>query len=75
MDTSNIVRWKLDNNYWTFIAGSLNGTIGNRSTLFERPRYAILDPMDNLYVADRGNHRIQFFYAGQSNGIIIVGVT
>jgi hypothetical protein len=34
-----------------------------------------LDPMGNLYVADRDNYRIQFFFAGQSNGITIAGMT
>jgi hypothetical protein len=67
--TSNVVRWTLGNNYWTLIAGALNGTTGNSSTLFESPRYPALDPMGNLYVADKDNHRVQFFYAGQSNGV------
>jgi hypothetical protein len=31
--------------------------------------------MGNLYVADRDNHRIQFFLVGQSNGTTIAGIT
>ena len=34
-----------------------------------------LDSMGNIYVADRDNHRIQLFLAGQSNGTTIAGVT
>jgi DNA-binding beta-propeller fold protein YncE len=31
--------------------------------------------MGNMYVADRENHRILFFPVGQTNGIIIAGIT
>ena len=34
-----------------------------------------IDPMGNLYVADRNNHRIQFFLNGQLNGTTIAGIT
>jgi DNA-binding beta-propeller fold protein YncE len=67
--TNNVVRWILGDNHWTLIAGDYNGTLGNTSTLFQNPRDLTLDPMGNLYVADKDNHRIQFFFAGQSNGI------
>ena len=29
--------------------------------------------MGNVYVADTGNHRVQFYFAGQSNGTTIAG--
>jgi hypothetical protein len=31
--------------------------------------------MGNMYVADGFNYRIQFYYAGQSNGTTIAGIT
>ncbi len=31
--------------------------------------------MGNMYVADRNNQRIQFFYNGQLDGTIIAGIT
>ena len=34
-----------------------------------------LDYMNNMYVADSGNQRIQMFLAGQSNASTIAGVT
>jgi len=34
-----------------------------------------LDPMGNMYICDHGNQRIQIFYAGQTNGSTIVGIT
>jgi hypothetical protein len=73
--TNNIVRWILGDNHWTLIAGAYNGTFGNTSTLFQGPRDLTLDPMGNLYVADKDNHRVQFFFAGQSDGTTIAGVT
>lgn len=31
--------------------------------------------MNNMYVADRYNHQIQFFLPDQSNGLTIAGIT
>jgi hypothetical protein len=71
----NIVRWVLGDNHWTLVAGSDNGTSGITSTLFDSPTDLTLDPMGNLYVVDRLNHRIQFFLSGQSNGTTIAGIS
>jgi len=62
-----IVRYVLGSSYWTLIAGTTPAQ-------FNDPIEAIFDPMGNLYVADRGNNRIQFFYTGQLNGTTIAGV-
>ncbi|CAF1624001.1 unnamed protein product [Adineta ricciae] len=70
---NNIVRYVFGTNTWTLVAGNISGFAGNTSTHLNSPYEAILDPMGNLYVADRNNHRIQFFKAGQSNGITIAG--
>lgn len=35
----------------------------------------MLDPMDNMYVLDRYNYRVQLFLIGQSNGTTIAGAT
>jgi len=77
----NILRWKIGDLNWTLIAGELNRSVnvnqsrGNTPTRFNSPWEAILDPAGNLYVADRYNHRIQFFRPGQLNGTTIAGVT
>ena len=34
-----------------------------------------IPPMCNIYVADRSNHRVQFFMAGQLNATTIAGKT
>lgn len=72
---NNIVRWGLGASEWTRIAGSINGSYGNTSTLLFYPYDVTLDPMGNVYVADTQNHRIQFFLASQSDGVTIAGVT
>ncbi len=71
----NIVRWVFGASTWTLVAGSSNGTIGSTPTLLNYPADVTLDSMGNMYVADEGNQRIQFFLAGQSNGTTIAGVT
>ena len=71
----NIVRYVLGSSFWTLIAGDISGASGTTSTRFSAPTEATFDPMENLYVADRNNHRIQFFYAGQLNATTIAGIT
>ena len=71
----NIVRWVLGDNGWILVAGSNSGLIGITSSLLNYPTDVILDSMGNMYVSDEGNHRIQFFLAGQSDGTTIAGVT
>ncbi|CAF1189894.1 unnamed protein product [Adineta steineri] len=72
---NNIVRWVLGASSWTLVIGSPTGLSGDTSTLLNNPVGITLDPLGNIYVADSGNHRIQFFIAGQSNGTTIAGVT
>jgi len=70
---NNVVRWTLGQSTWDLIAGSPNGTNGNSSTNLNSPADVVLDSMGNVYVADTGNHRVQFYFAGQSNGTTIAG--
>ncbi|CAF0905321.1 unnamed protein product [Rotaria sordida] len=74
-DAHNVVRWILGASSWTLVAGSINGTSGNSSTLLSNPIGVMLDPMKNVYVIDRNNHRVQLFLTDQLNGITIAGVT
>lgn len=74
-DAHNIVRWVLGATSWTLLAGSASGNSGATSTLLSGPFHIKLDPFQNIYVVDIENHRIQFFYANQSVGITIAGVT
>jgi len=70
-----IVRYMLGSSFWTLIAGDISGVSGITPAQFNGPIEAIFDPMGNLYVAERNNNRIQFFYAGQLNATTIAGIT
>ena len=70
-----IVRYMLGSSFWTLIAGDISGVAGTAPTQLRNPNDATLDPMGNLYVADRGNNRIQFFYAEQLNATTIARIT
>ena len=72
---NNVVRWVIGASSWTLVAGNMNGSTGNIPTALNSPWDVTLDPMGNIYVADRFNHRIQFFLAGQMNGTSISGLT
>lgn len=71
----NILRWVIGASSWTLVAGSNSGVSGSTSTLFSYPTDVTLDSLGNMYVSDEGNHRVQFFRAGQMNGTTIAGVT
>ncbi|CAF1313629.1 unnamed protein product [Adineta steineri] len=55
----------------TIIAG--NGSNGLMANLLSTPCGIFVDTNFDLYVADSGNHRIQLFHFGQSNGTTVVG--
>lgn len=71
---NNVVRWEIGDTSWTLSAGNANGSAGQKSTELSAPISAVLDPMGNMYVVDRGNSRIQFFMPSQSSGVTIAGV-
>jgi len=73
MGMNTVVRWVVGASNWELVAGT-HGLGGSSSTQLFVPIGITLDPMGNLYVADAYNHRIQFFEAGQSNGLTIAGV-
>ncbi|CAF2736506.1 unnamed protein product [Rotaria sp. Silwood2] len=72
---NNIVHWVITQPTWTLLAGNSDGTAGTSSTALSAPIGVTLDSVGNMYVADTGNHRIQLFKVGQTNGITIAGVT
>ncbi|CAF1535678.1 unnamed protein product [Adineta ricciae] len=71
----NIVRWILGETDWTLLAGNPNAISGNNATLLNNPQQTTFDPMGNMYVVDKSNHRIQLFMNGSIEGITIAGVT
>jgi len=71
----NVVRWVLSDTEWSIIAGNSNGINGISSSSLYYPTDVKLDPMNNIYIVDQGNHRIQFLSAGQLNATSIAGKT
>jgi DNA-binding beta-propeller fold protein YncE len=72
---NNVVQWVIGAFSWTLVAGDINGGSGGTSTTLFGPWDVTLDPMGNVYIADRFNCRIQLFLSGQINGTTIAGVT
>jgi sugar lactone lactonase YvrE len=73
--TNNIVRWVLGATNRAYVAGDVMGNPGSNSTFLNSPVGMTMDPMGNIYVADSGNNRIQFFMAGQSTATTIAGTS
>ena len=72
----NIVRWVLNDTQWSIVVGNSGGTFNGISpSTLNYPTDVTIDPMSNIYVADRSNHRVQFFMAGQLNATTIAGKT
>ncbi|CAF1164618.1 unnamed protein product [Adineta steineri] len=72
----NIVKkiWLGNNPLLSEIVAGTNSS-GSNSTMLNSPRGIFVDVNFNLYVADYGNNRIQFFRSKQLNGITIAGNT
>ncbi|CAF4509002.1 unnamed protein product, partial [Rotaria sp. Silwood2] len=55
------------------VAGNPSGTAGSDSSLLSCPMGIYLDQNSTLYIADRGNGRIQKWPSGSSSGITVAG--
>ena len=55
---NNVVKWTIGDDQWTLVAGCADGVAGNTSTSLNYPTDVTLDATDNVYLADRLNHRI-----------------
>jgi len=71
----NIVRYEFNSSTSSLVAGNIMGSSGSDSTHFNEVVDMTFDPMGNMYVCDRLNRRIQFFYLNQTNGSTIAGIT
>ncbi|CAF1506573.1 unnamed protein product [Adineta ricciae] len=57
------------------IAGQANAVSGTNMSDLNGPTYLFMDANNNLYIADSGNQRIQFWTYGANYGKTIAGVT
>ncbi|CAF4210605.1 unnamed protein product, partial [Adineta steineri] len=76
LSSLNIVKkiWLGNNPLLSEIVAGTNYS-GSNSTMLNSPRGIFVDVNFNLYVADYGNNRIQFFRSKQLNGVTIAGNT
>ena len=72
---NNVVRWIRSEREWILMAGDINGVPNSTLTSLTWVADTIFDPIGNMYVADRGNQRIQLFMSGKYVGQTIAGVT
>ena len=72
---NNIIQWPMNASSWTLIGGDINGNLGRNSTMLSDIRDIKLDPMGNVYAADKNNYRIQLFMNGEKEGITIAGIS
>ncbi|CAF1261064.1 unnamed protein product [Rotaria magnacalcarata] len=62
-----IQKWAQGATTGTTIAGT-SGTPGSSPMLLNTPKDVFVDSLENIYVADSGNRRIQFFASGNTIG-------
>ncbi len=67
-----IQKWTVGATSGTTVAGS-TGQSGNDAKLLKDPFSVFVDVSNNIYIADRGNSRIQKWTPGASNGITVAG--
>lgn len=61
-NNNRVMKWTIGATQGSLVAGSLTGSFGSTSQLFNQPADVALDPTETyLYVSDYGNHRVQRF--------------
>ena len=70
-----VVKKWLNDNSSAMITVAGNGSAGSASNSLTNPFGIFVDINFDLYIADRGNNRIQLFQLGQLTGITVVGST
>ena len=70
-----VQKWPVNASVGTTVAGQANGTSGSSSSYLTTASDVILDSSGNVYVADMGNSRIQFWSNGSTSGTTIAGTT
>lgn len=70
---SRIQKWSIGASSGSTVAGFVNGSSGATPEHLASPLGLYVDSDDNIYVADSGNHRIQFFSKDSSIGMTVAG--
>ena len=70
-----IQKWASGASSGTTVVGQANGAAGASSTALTKPVRMIMDVAGNMYLTDRGNHRVMYWANGASSGTTIAGTT
>ena len=76
-DRSNnrVQKWLSGASSGTTVAGQANGGTGSGTNLLSFPTDVVADSSGNVYVADKGNSRVQLWLSGASVGTTVAGTT
>ncbi len=74
-DESNnrVQKWAPGAAFGTTVAGSASGNAGTADSLFSGPWSVFVDGSNNLFIADRGNNRVQKWASGATTGTTVAG--
>jgi sugar lactone lactonase YvrE len=72
-NNNRVQRWLAGASTGTTVSGQTNGTSGTSSSSLLYPAGVLVDSNSNIYVADSGNSRIQYWSAGATSGTTIAG--
>jgi hypothetical protein len=74
-DNHRIQKCRVEGLTCTTIAGKANAVRGTNMSDLNGPTYMYIDSNNNLYIADSGNQRVQFWSYGASYGKTIAETT
>ena len=68
-----VQKYQLDSASGTTVAGEANGPGGVASNRLKNPSGILIDSSEGIFVSDSGNHRIQYWQTGASQGTTVAG--
>ena len=70
-----VQKWWLNASSGTTVAGRADGVSGATATSLNSPGFVLIDSNNNIFLADRLNHRVMWWGNGAASGTTIAGVT
>ena len=73
LNNHRIQKYVRDSMNGTTVAGFGNGTSGGLPYGLSSPTHVIVDDEENLYISNRGNHRILYWPRNALSGVVVAG--